>query len=177
MISDVVVPSDCARSKSSARSSGSRRTDSTVAGAEPSVGRPRLPRRPINVAIPRGGVNPRQVPGASLVIESATGRARRDRVRRRRDRLHVSLRREVFVLSAGSRSIDRHETVSTAAPSPASMADMSGLDELLTTDEVAELLHIPRSTVSEYARRDVLPSIKLGRHRRFVRSDVPRRSS
>ncbi len=52
------------------------------------------------------------------------------------------------------------------------MADMSGLDELLTADEVAELLHIPRSTVSEYARRGVLPSIKLGRHRRFVRSDV-----
>ncbi len=49
---------------------------------------------------------------------------------------------------------------------------MSGLDELLTTDEVAELLHIPRSTVADYARRGVLPSIKLGRHRRFVRSDV-----
>lgn len=49
---------------------------------------------------------------------------------------------------------------------------VSGLDELLTADEVAELLHIPRSTVSDYARRGVLPSIKLGRHRRFVRSDV-----
>jgi excisionase family DNA binding protein len=49
---------------------------------------------------------------------------------------------------------------------------MSTLDELLTTEEVAELLNIPRSTVSEYARRGVLPSIKLGRHRRFVRSDV-----
>lgn len=49
---------------------------------------------------------------------------------------------------------------------------MSKLDELLTSDEVAELLHIPRSTVSDYARRGVLPSIKLGRHRRFVRSDV-----
>ena len=49
---------------------------------------------------------------------------------------------------------------------------MSGIDELLTADEVAELLHIPRSTVSDYARRGVLPSIKLGRHVRFVRSDV-----
>ena len=49
---------------------------------------------------------------------------------------------------------------------------MSTLDELLTTDEVAELLNIPRSTVSDYARRGVLPSVKLGRHRRFVRSDV-----
>ena len=49
---------------------------------------------------------------------------------------------------------------------------MSRLDELMTADEVAELLHIPRSTVSDYARRGVLPSVKLGRHRRFVRSDV-----
>ena len=49
---------------------------------------------------------------------------------------------------------------------------MSGLDELLTAEEVAALLHIPRSTVSDYARRGVLPSIKLGRHVRFVRSDV-----
>ncbi len=49
---------------------------------------------------------------------------------------------------------------------------MSKLDELLTADDVAELLHIPRSTVSDYARRGVLPSIMLGRHRRFVRSDV-----
>ena len=39
---------------------------------------------------------------------------------------------------------------------------MSTLDELLTTDEVAELLNIPRSTVSDYARRGVLPSVKLG---------------
>lgn len=49
---------------------------------------------------------------------------------------------------------------------------MSRLDELLTADEVAELLHIPRSTVRDYARRGMLPSIKLGRHVRFVRSDV-----
>ncbi len=49
---------------------------------------------------------------------------------------------------------------------------MSTLDELLTAEEVAELLNIPRSTVNDYARRGVLPSIKLGRHRRFVRSDV-----
>jgi len=33
-------------------------------------------------------------------------------------------------------------------------------------------LHIPRSIVNDYARRGVPPSIKVGRHRRFVRSDV-----
>ena len=52
------------------------------------------------------------------------------------------------------------------------MSPLRGLEELLTADEVAQLLHIPCSTVNEYARRGVLPSIKLGRHRRFVRSDV-----
>jgi len=49
---------------------------------------------------------------------------------------------------------------------------MSRLHELLTADEVADLLHIPRSTVRDYARRGVLPSVKLGRHVRFARSDV-----
>ena len=49
------------------------------------------------------------------------------------------------------------------------------LDEpLLTADQVAELLAVPRSSVYEYARRLVrpLPSIEVGRHRRFYRSDV-----
>jgi excisionase family DNA binding protein len=46
------------------------------------------------------------------------------------------------------------------------------LTELMTADQVAELLQMRRSTVEDYARRGLLPSIKLGRHRRFVRSDV-----
>jgi excisionase family DNA binding protein len=51
---------------------------------------------------------------------------------------------------------------------------MSGslLTELLTATQVAELLQIKRTTVEDYARRGLLPSLKLGRHRRFVRSDV-----
>ena len=48
----------------------------------------------------------------------------------------------------------------------------SMLDELLTTEEVAAILQIRRSTIEDYARRGVLPSLKLGRHRRFVRSQV-----
>jgi excisionase family DNA binding protein len=49
------------------------------------------------------------------------------------------------------------------------------LDEpLLTADQVARLLAVPRSSVYEYARRrhGRLPSIAVGRHRRFYRSDV-----
>ena len=54
-------------------------------------------------------------------------------------------------------------------------ADAAGidcLDELLTADELAALLLVRKSTVEDYARRGLLPSLKLGRHRRFVRSDV-----
>ncbi len=46
------------------------------------------------------------------------------------------------------------------------------LTELMTADQVAALLQMRRSTVEDYARRGLLPSLKLGRHRRFVRSDV-----
>jgi excisionase family DNA binding protein len=42
----------------------------------------------------------------------------------------------------------------------------------MTGAEIAALLRMKRSTVEDYARRGLLPSIKLGRHRRFVRSDV-----
>jgi excisionase family DNA binding protein len=51
------------------------------------------------------------------------------------------------------------------------------LDEaLLTAADLARLLAIPRSSVYEYARRpsNPLPSIGVGRHRRFYRSDVER---
>lgn len=46
------------------------------------------------------------------------------------------------------------------------------LDELLTAEQLATLLGMRKSTIEDYARRGVLPSLKLGRHRRFVRSDV-----
>jgi len=44
--------------------------------------------------------------------------------------------------------------------------------ELMTAEQVGRLLFLRRSTVEDYARRGLLPSIKLGRHRRFVRRDV-----
>lgn len=45
-------------------------------------------------------------------------------------------------------------------------------DDILDAGQVAELLQLRRSTVEDYARRGLLPSIKLGRFRRFVRVDV-----
>lgn len=44
--------------------------------------------------------------------------------------------------------------------------------EVMTPAEVADLLSLKPSTVMEYARRGELPSIVLGRNRRFLRADV-----
>ena len=56
------------------------------------------------------------------------------------------------------------------------MTDVSLAEPLLTTDDIAALLAVPRLSVYEYARRrhDPLPSITIGRHRRFYRSDIER---
>jgi excisionase family DNA binding protein len=51
-------------------------------------------------------------------------------------------------------------------------AGPSLLDELMTSNQIAGLLQMRLSTVESYARRGLLPSVKVGRHRRFVRSQV-----
>jgi excisionase family DNA binding protein len=48
----------------------------------------------------------------------------------------------------------------------------SVLDELMTAQQVAVILQLRVSTIEDYARRGLLPSIKVGRHRRFLRSQV-----
>lgn len=50
----------------------------------------------------------------------------------------------------------------------------SVLDELMTAEDVAAALRLRVSTIEDYARRGVLPSIKVGRHRRFLRSHLAR---
>lgn len=45
-------------------------------------------------------------------------------------------------------------------------------EDLLTAGQVAELLKLRESTVEDYARRDLLPSFKIGKHRRFARAQV-----
>jgi excisionase family DNA binding protein len=52
-------------------------------------------------------------------------------------------------------------------------ADRTPLSEpLLTADEVAALLRVPRSTVYELTRSRRLPFIKIGRRTLFVRLDL-----
>jgi excisionase family DNA binding protein len=53
---------------------------------------------------------------------------------------------------------------------------LSLAEPLLCADEIGSPLAVPRSSVYEYARRrhDPLPSVRIGRHVRFCRSDVER---
>jgi excisionase family DNA binding protein len=47
-------------------------------------------------------------------------------------------------------------------------------EPLLTADDVARVLRVPRSSVYDYARRlhRPLPSMRIGRHLRFYRSEI-----
>lgn len=45
-------------------------------------------------------------------------------------------------------------------------------DEILTAEEVARLFRVEPSWVYRKAREGLLPSIKLGRYRRFWRSQI-----
>ncbi len=65
-----------------------------------------------------------------------------------------------------------HETEAIRCPSAREQAAGFALEELMTAEQVAARLMLPISTVKDYARRGVLPSIKLGKHRRFVRSQM-----
>ena len=52
---------------------------------------------------------------------------------------------------------------------------MSRDDELLTVEEVASLLRVPRSWVYEHSRpqsAEPLPHVKLGKYLRFYKKDV-----
>lgn len=45
-------------------------------------------------------------------------------------------------------------------------------DDVLTVREVAALLKLSPRTVGEYSARGVLPSVKIGRHRRFSKRQL-----
>lgn len=42
----------------------------------------------------------------------------------------------------------------------------------MSVADVAELLHVPKSTVADWARRGIVPSRKIGRHRLYVRQQI-----
>ena len=50
--------------------------------------------------------------------------------------------------------------------------EVPGPNRLLSADDVAEHLLIPRSTVMKFQREGRIPSVKVGKHRRFLMEDV-----
>jgi excisionase family DNA binding protein len=42
----------------------------------------------------------------------------------------------------------------------------------MTAREVSALLHAPVSTVEDWARRGILPSVKIGKRRLYVRQNI-----
>jgi excisionase family DNA binding protein len=49
---------------------------------------------------------------------------------------------------------------------------LASSDDVLTVSEVAKLFQLSPRTVAEYGARGVLPSVKIGRHRRFSRRQL-----
>jgi excisionase family DNA binding protein len=47
-----------------------------------------------------------------------------------------------------------------------------GAADVMSAAEVAELLHVSKSTVEDWARRGIIPSKKVGRRRLYIRSKI-----
>jgi excisionase family DNA binding protein len=45
-------------------------------------------------------------------------------------------------------------------------------DDVMLAREVAGLLHAPVSTIEDWARRGILPSVKIGRRRLYIREQI-----
>jgi excisionase family DNA binding protein len=64
----------------------------------------------------------------------------------------------------------RFDGLSERAVSPA-RRPLAAAD-VMTATEVAELLHVSKSTVEDWARRGIVPSKKVGRRRLYIRSKI-----
>jgi excisionase family DNA binding protein len=62
------------------------------------------------------------------------------------------------------------------APAPLASRSVRGAPltaaDVLTAAEVAALLRVPKSTVEDWARRNIVPSRKVGRRRLYIRSRI-----
>jgi excisionase family DNA binding protein len=63
-------------------------------------------------------------------------------------------------------------TVSAARRSDQPLGRPLTAADVLTAREVANLLHVPQSTVEDWARRGVIPSRKVGRRRLYLRPSI-----
>jgi excisionase family DNA binding protein len=69
-------------------------------------------------------------------------------------------------------SLRSHETPAPSRAPHARPASRLTATDVMTGREVAALLHAPVSTVEDWARRDILPSVKIGRRRLYVRQSI-----
>lgn len=71
-------------------------------------------------------------------------------------------------MRAVSTRMSKHRAFSGLVPAdtPLTAADV------MSVGEVADLLHVPRSTVSDGVRRGIVPSVKIGRRWLYVRRQV-----
>lgn len=68
-----------------------------------------------------------------------------------------------------------HEAGNTPNEARKAVAEPIGhltADDVMTGREVAALLHAPVSTIEDWARRNVLPSVKIGRRRLYIRQNI-----
>ena len=70
-----------------------------------------------------------------------------------------------------SRSWLGHAARDAWPPTPAGPRRLTA-DDVMTARDVARLLHAPVSTVEDWARRGILPSVKIGRRRLYIRQDI-----
>jgi len=64
-----------------------------------------------------------------------------------------------------------HPPLNNNAPAPGARPRLTR-DEVLDARQVADLLHLPPSTVLDYARREILPAHKLGRRWIVIRDEI-----
>ena len=73
-----------------------------------------------------------------------------------------------------ARVAGRSRSITVNTHVQASAAPLSPLraEDVMRAGDVASLLHIPVSTVHDWARRGLIPSRKIGRHRLYIRREI-----
>jgi Helix-turn-helix domain len=70
-----------------------------------------------------------------------------------------------------SRTQPGHAARDTWRPGASSPTRLTA-DDVMAARDVARLLHAPISTVEDWARRGILPSVKIGRRRLYIRQNI-----
>ena len=116
-------------------------------------------------------------PQMSATLSSRQTRRRHDRLPPEHRRAPHGSRQRHATRSPGSPSLSRrsdHEAVRLPRCTRRTIvsAFVGSRTRLLTPAEAAAFLTLRESTLRDYSRRGIVPSVKLGRHLRFVEADL-----